>query len=60
MESLLEEQSLDVRSLHRGDVVEGQVMGSDRDGVLVDVGSKSEGIIPPGEMHSLARAPAAV
>jgi len=53
MESLLGEQSLDVRSLHRGDVVEGQVMGSDRDGVLVDVGSKSEGIIPPGEMHSL-------
>jgi small subunit ribosomal protein S1 len=53
MESLLDDQSLDYRSLRRGDVVEGQVMGSDRDGVLVDVGSKSEGIIPPNEMHSL-------
>src|SRR5712692_5736593 len=28
-------------------------MGSDRDGILVDVGSKSEGIVPPNEMHSL-------
>lgn len=53
MESLLDDQSLDYRSLRRGDVIEGQVMGSDRDGVLVDVGSKSEGIIPPNEMHSL-------
>jgi small subunit ribosomal protein S1 len=53
MESLLDDQSLDYRSLRRGDVIEGQVMGSDRDGVLVDVGSKSEGVIPPNEMHSL-------
>jgi small subunit ribosomal protein S1 len=53
MESLLDSESLDFRSLRRGDVVEGQVMGVDRDGVLVDVGSKSEGIIPPNEMHSL-------
>lgn len=53
MESLLDDQSLDYRTLRRGDVIEGQVMGSDRDGVLVDIGSKSEGIIPPGEMHSL-------
>jgi small subunit ribosomal protein S1 len=53
MESLLDSESLDFRTLRRGDVVEGQVMGVDRDGVLVDVGSKSEGIIPPNEMHSL-------
>jgi small subunit ribosomal protein S1 len=53
MESLLDEQSLDFHSLRRGDVVEGQVMGADRDGVLVDVGSKSEGIVPPNEAHSL-------
>jgi small subunit ribosomal protein S1 len=53
MESLLDEQSLDYHSLRRGDVVEGQVMGADRDGVLVDVGSKSEGIVPPNEAHSL-------
>lgn len=53
MESLLEDESLDYRTLRRGDVIEGQVMGVDRDGVLVDIGSKSEGVIPPGEMHSL-------
>ena len=53
MESLLENESLDYRMLHRGDVVEGQVMGVDRDGMLVDVGSKSEGIVPPNEMRSV-------
>jgi small subunit ribosomal protein S1 len=58
MESLLDEQSLEYRSLHRGEVIEGQVMGSDRDGVLVDVGSKSEGIVPLNEMHSLGPDPA--
>ncbi|MBM4415197.1 MAG: S1 RNA-binding domain-containing protein [Chloroflexi bacterium] len=44
------------RSLRRGEVVEGIVMARERDGVLVDlvdIGSKSEGIIPPNEMHSL-------
>ncbi len=57
MESLLEDESLDFRTLRRGDVVEGTVMGFLRDGVLVDIGSKSEGIIPPGEMHSLGADP---
>jgi ribosomal protein S1 len=33
-----------------GDVVQGVVVHIDRDGVLVDVGAKSEGIIPPGEL----------
>lgn len=28
-------------------------MGTDRDGVLVDIGAKSEGLIPPQEMHCL-------
>ena len=57
MESLLQDESLDFRTLHRGDVVEGTVMGFHRDGVLVDIGSKSEGIIPPTEMHSLGFEP---
>jgi small subunit ribosomal protein S1 len=57
MESLLQDESLDFRTLRRGDVVEGRVMGFHRDGVLVDIGSKSEGIIPPGEMHSLGVEP---
>ncbi len=44
------------RSLRRGEVVEGIVMGTERDGILVDlvdIGSKSEGLIPLNEMHSL-------
>lgn len=57
MESLLEDESLDFHTLRRGDVVEGRVMGFHRDGVLVDIGSKSEGIIPPNEMHSLGADP---
>jgi small subunit ribosomal protein S1 len=49
------------RSLRRGEVVEGVVMGTERDGVLVDlvdIGSKSEGVIPSNEMHSLGADPA--
>jgi small subunit ribosomal protein S1 len=53
MEALLQDESLDFRALRRGDVVEGRVMGFLRDGVLVDIGSKSEGILPFSEMNSL-------
>ena len=37
-------------SLSVGDVVEGVVVHIDREGVLVDVGTKSEGIIKPNEI----------
>jgi small subunit ribosomal protein S1 len=53
MAALLEEESLEYKSLRRGDILEGVVVGSDRDGIVVDVGTKSEGIVPPSEMHSL-------
>jgi small subunit ribosomal protein S1 len=59
MGALLEGQDLEYRDLHRGDVIEGLVMGTDRDGILVNVGSKSEGVIPPHEMRSLGPEPAA-
>ena len=36
-----------------GDVVEGVLMRIDPDGILVHIGNKSEGIIPPGEMRSI-------
>lgn len=39
-----------LRSLTEGDVVKGIVVHIDREGVLVDVGTKSEGIIPPNEL----------
>ncbi|MBI2760681.1 MAG: S1 RNA-binding domain-containing protein [Chloroflexi bacterium] len=57
MEDLLEEESRNFRDLRRGDVVEGTVISIGRDGVIVDVGSKSEGIIPLSEMHSLGADP---
>jgi small subunit ribosomal protein S1 len=59
MGALLEGEGLQYRDLHRGDVIEGLVMGTDRDGILVNVGSKSEGVIPPHEMRSLGPEPAA-
>jgi len=56
MEQLLAEPDTDVRTLKYGDVLEGIVMQLDRDEVLVDIGSKSEGIIPNKELSSLADA----
>ena len=38
------------RSLSQGDVVDGIVVHIDKEGVLVDVGTKSEGIIRPEEL----------
>jgi 4-hydroxy-3-methylbut-2-enyl diphosphate reductase len=38
------------RALAEGDVVSGVVVHIDKEGVLVDVGTKSEGIIRPGEL----------
>jgi len=59
MGALLEGQELEYRDLRRGEVIEGLVMGADRDGILVNVGSKSEGVIPPHEMRSLGTEAAA-
>jgi len=58
MGALLEGEDLGYRDLRRGEVIEGLVMGTDRDGILVNVGSKSEGVIPPHEMRSLGPEPA--
>ncbi len=58
MAALLEvEENSQIRSLRRGEVVEGIVIAVNRDGVVVDVGSKSEGVIPASEMHSLGADP---
>jgi small subunit ribosomal protein S1 len=53
MGELLEESS-PLRELRRGDVVDGQIMRMDQDGILVSVGHKSEGVVPIREMRSLA------
>ena len=42
-----------IKPLRRGDVVEGIVMRADTDGIFVNVGHKSEGVVPPHEMRTL-------
>jgi len=52
MEALLRESDL-VRSVRRGEVVQGVVMRMDQEGMLVSIGNKSEGLVPAREMRSL-------
>lgn len=56
MATLLAE-SEDFRTPQRGEIVEGVIMGWDRDGALVDIGAKSEGVILRNEMASLGSNP---
>ena len=42
-----------MQPLRRGDVIEGVVMRSDPEGILLNIGHKAEGVIPPGEMKTL-------
>ena len=56
MATLLAEAE-DFRSPQRGEIVEGSIMGWDRDGALVDIGAKSEGVILRHEMQSLGSDP---
>ncbi|HET7035296.1 MAG TPA: 30S ribosomal protein S1 [Thermomicrobiaceae bacterium] len=53
MEEFLNDPLHDYRVLSYGDVLEGQLMHVDRDELLVDIGSKSEGVIPAREFSSL-------
>ena len=53
MAALLEAESAAYPELRRGEIIEGVVVGTDRDGILVDIGAKSEGVVPPQEMHCL-------
>jgi small subunit ribosomal protein S1 len=53
MEQFLSDPSHDYKSLKYGDVMDGIIMHVDRDELLVDIGSKSEGVIPSKEYSSL-------
>ncbi len=55
MEQFLSDPSHDYKSLKYGDVMDGIIMHVDRDELLVDIGSKSEGIIPAREYSSLSQ-----
>jgi small subunit ribosomal protein S1 len=55
MQQLLEaEAGTSYTVLRRGDVVEGSVVAIDREGILVDIGGKSEGHVPANEATSVA------
>ncbi len=43
-----------VKPLRRGDIVKGIVMRADHEGILVNVGHKSEGLVPSNEMTTLS------
>ena len=53
MAELWDSEGSDLKNPRRGDIIEGEIMGLDRDTILVDVGGKTEGIIPPHERRSL-------
>jgi small subunit ribosomal protein S1 len=53
MEQYLSDPSKGYKTLKYGDVIDGVIMRVDRDEILVDIGSKSEGIVPTREFSSL-------
>lgn len=53
MAALLAASDEQFRQLKYGDVIDGVIMRKDPDEILVDIGSKSEGIIPSNELQSL-------
>ncbi len=54
MEAFLSDPSHGYKTLKYGDVLEGTIMHVDRDELLVDIGSKAEGIVPSKEYSSLS------
>jgi len=55
MEQFLNDPTHDYKSLKYGDVMDGIIMHVDREELLVDIGSKSEGIVPAREYSSLSQ-----
>ena len=53
MQHLMRDFDRDYRSPQRGDVLDGIVVSIDKDGIMVDVGTKSEGIISGHELQNL-------
>src|ERR671934_551460 len=53
MEQFLLTPAHDYRNLQYGDTVDGTIMRVDKDEILVDIGSKAEGVVPAREMQSL-------
>ena len=54
MEDLMRASDHHFRPIKHGDVIEGIVMKVDRDEILIDIGGKTEGIIPSREATSMS------
>ena len=52
LEELIE-QFTPSKSLRRGEIIDGKVLSKATDGLVVNIGYKSEGIVPAREMRSL-------
>ena len=53
MEDLMKASAQQYRTLKHGDVLEGTVMKVDREEILLDIGAKTEGVIPAREATSM-------
>lgn len=53
MEQFLTNPAHDYRNLQYGDTVDGTIMRVDKDEILVDIGSKAEGVVTAREMQSM-------
>ena len=51
MQQLLDEAE-NVATIRRGDIVKGVIVQKDREGLLVDIGAKTEGMVPAREMRT--------
>jgi small subunit ribosomal protein S1 len=49
----LVEQFMPSKSLRRGDIIDGVIMSKSQEGLLVNIGYKSEGVVPLREMRSM-------
>ena len=56
MESLIEEFS-PKQILERGEIVDGTILSVEKTGLVIDLGQKSEGFVPRGEMKTQPRSP---
>jgi len=53
MEQFMHDPAHDYHKFRYGDTVDGTIMRVDRDGILVNIGTKAEAVVPLREMQSL-------
>ena len=57
MQTLLKDYGDEYVTPQRGDILEGTIVRIDKDGIMVDIGTKSEGIVPPHEALNIINNP---